>query len=138
MSVRVFERRAAWGLLVTLGVLVGCGNGEERLDLLRTDPMASYALPSAIDTRTNEIAGGNTLISSPAWIRNTFTVPAGGAADAIDEIADAATAAGWTLRERQTIGFSGDKRIDGVFAQIMIAGIEQDDTVWVEVSSRED
>jgi hypothetical protein len=125
-------------MLAVLCAFVGCGNGEERLDLLRTDPMASYALPSAVDTRTNENAGGTSLgISSPAWIRNTFTVPAGGAADAVAEIADAATDAGWTLRPRELNGFSDDKRIDGVFAQILIGGIEQDDTVWVEVSSRD-
>jgi hypothetical protein len=124
-------------MLVALVALVGCGNGEARLEKLRADPMASYSLPSAVDTRTNEIAGGTSLgISSPAWVRNTFTVPAGGVADAIAEIADAATDAGWTLRPRELNGFTGEKKIDGILAQILIGGIEPDDIVWVEVSSR--
>ena len=48
----------------------------------------------------------------------------------------AATGAGWELTPRQLIGFNGDKQIDGMRAQILIAGIIQDDTVWFELSSR--
>jgi hypothetical protein len=99
--------------------------------------MATYALPSALDANTTEFAGGTSGVSSPSMIRTTFIVPAGSAADAIEEIADAATGAGWTLSEREPNGFTGDKQIDGISAQILIAGIESDDTVWVQVSSRD-
>ena len=33
-------------------------------------------------------------------------------------------------------GFTGDKKIDGMPAQLLIAGILQDDTVWFQLSSR--
>jgi hypothetical protein len=32
-------------------------------------------------------------------------------------------------------GYSGEKTVDGLQAQIMIAGIDADDVVWVELST---
>ena len=115
---------------------VGCASSESRLAKLKSDPMATYALPAAIDTRTSEFAGGTSGVSSPSMFRLSFTVPAGGAAAAIDEIASAATGAGWELTPRLPNGFTGDKKIDGMPAQLLIAGILQDDTVWFQLSSR--
>ena len=115
---------------------VACGGSGWRLAKLESDPMTTYALPAAIDTRTSEIVGGTSGVSSPSMFRITFTVPEGDAATAIEEIAMAATDAGWQLTPREPNGFTGDKKIDGMPAQIFIAGIIQDDTVWFELSSR--
>jgi hypothetical protein len=136
----VRARRATRGLtwvLAGMVALVGCGTSEARLAKLRGDPMASFALPSAIETNTTEFVGGTSNASSPSMIRNTFTVPDDTAQDALVELAEAATAAGWALREREPNGFAGEREIGGITAQIVIAGIEQDDTVWVVVSSRD-
>ena len=120
-----------------VSVITGaCGDSEWRLAQLKTDPMADYALPAAIDTRATEFVGGTSGVSSPSTVRFTFRVPAGDAAAAIEEIASAAADAGWELREREPNGFTGDKKIDGMNAQIFIAGIVQDDIVWFELSSR--
>jgi hypothetical protein len=129
-------RRLGFGLLATIISLASCNNADDRLDTLRTDPMAAYELPGATDTVTTEFAGGTSDVSSPSMIRNTFTVPDSGVAAAIDEIAAAAVAAGWVLTGREPSGYSGDKDIDDISAQILIAGIDNDNTVWVEVSSR--
>ncbi len=40
------------------------------------------------------------------------------------------------MRTRELNGFTGSKKMSGISAQITIAGIEQSDTVWVELSSR--
>ncbi len=130
--------RAAQLLAVALvsAMAVACGVSESRLARLKSDPMATYALAAAIDTRTNEIVGGTSGVSSPSMVRITFTVPEGGAEAAIEEIAMAATDAGWELTPRELNGFNGDKKINGMSAQILIAGIIQDDTVWLELSSR--
>lgn len=123
-------------LTIVCGLGAACGGSESRLATLKTDPMATYVLPAAVDSRTSEIVGGTSGVSSPSAVRTTFTLPDGGAADAIEEIARAATDAGWELQPRELIGFNGEKKIDGINAQIVIAGIDQDDTVWVELSSR--
>ena len=122
---------------VVCGLVAACGGSENRLATLKTDPMANYVLPAAIDSRTNEVVGGTSGVSSPSTVRTTFTVPDRGAGDAIEEIARAARDAGWELSPREPNGFSGDKKIDGIAAQILIAAIDEDNTVWVELSSRE-
>ena len=128
---------ALLALAVVCGLAAACGGSENRLATLKTDPMANHVLPAAVDSRTNEVVGGTSGVSSPSTVRTTFTVPDGGAGDAIEEIARAARDAGWELSAREPNGFSGDKKIDGIAAQILIAAIDQDDTVWVELSSRE-
>lgn len=122
---------------VVCGLAAACGGSEKRLATLKTDPMATYVLPAALDSRVYEKVGGTSGVSSPSTVRTTFTVPDGGVGDAIEELARAARDAGWELSAREVIGFSGDKEIDGITAQILIAAIEQDNTVWVELSSRE-
>jgi hypothetical protein len=68
-------------------------------------------------------------------IRRTFTVPPGEGEAAIAEIAAAAVDADWDLEENGLVGFSGDKRINGIIAQLRITGNVLDDIVWFELFS---
>ncbi len=142
VGVAVGEQRRASrpALLVSVALVcaiaAACASSAWRLAKLQSDPMATYALPGAVDTRATEFEGGTSGVSSPSRVRRSFTVPAGGAEAAIEEIAIAATEAGWELTPREPNGFTGHKKIDGMDAQIFIAAIVQDDTVWFELSSR--
>jgi len=98
--------------------------------------MADYEVSVAIDVTVTEVAGGTADVASPSIITRTFTVPDGDFQNAIDELATAAEAAGWTLTERGAIGFNGEKRIDDLNAQIEITGTDDNNHVWVKISSR--
>ena len=121
----------------SLGLLAACGSSEGRLETLKTDPMTTYELPSAVTSTTTESAGGTSAVSSPSTFRRRFTVSTGEADEAISAIADAAVQAGWTLHPIGD-GYGGDKTIDDINAQITIQGILADDVVWFELSSRSD
>ena len=127
---------AAVALTVPLCLLASCASAEGRLDKLRTDPMASYELPSALSTQTSEMVGGFCGVCSPSRIRRTFTVPPGEGEVAIAEIAAAAVDADWNLEENGRGGFGGLKRINGINAQLRIIGLISDDVVWFELYSR--
>lgn len=119
-------------------VAAGCGpDPQPRLDAIATDPMAQVDLPMAVDTRVTDSAGSTGPKPTPARIRHTFTVPAGDFQAAIDELSDRAEAAGWSLTPRAVVGFDGTRTIDGHDAQLLIDGIESQDQVWVEVSTRD-
>ncbi len=98
--------------------------------------MASYELPGALDATFTEMAEGTAQIASPSEVTRRFTVAAGGVDAAIEEMAAAAVAAGWELRPREVVGFSGDKRIDGLRAQMVISGTDDNNHVWITISSR--
>jgi hypothetical protein len=125
------------GIGAALLALLACGgSGASRLEALKSDPMAEYSLPGAVDERVTESPGSTGPgVPSPATVRRTSTVPSGTVPEALDAIADAARGNGWTLRERVPNGYSGEKTVDGLQAQIMIAGIDADDVVWVELST---
>lgn len=120
--------------IVFLGA--ACSDGGDRLETLRTDPMASYELPGALDATFTEMAGGTAQIASPSEVTPRFTVAAGRVDAAIDEMAAAAVAAGWELRPRDLLGSNGDKRIDGLHAQMVISGRDDSNQVWITISSR--
>lgn len=99
--------------------------------------MATYELSGAIDVRATETPGNSGPgVPSPAAVRRTFTVPGGGVDAAIEALAGAARKAGWTLEERLVIGYDGEKTLNGLFAQITIAGIVDQDVVWVDIRTR--
>ncbi len=125
---------AAAGIAAFVGG--ACGDGGDRLETLKSDPMASYELPGALDATFTEMAGGTAQIASPSEVTRRFTVAAGGVDAAIEEIAAAAVDAGWELRPREVVGFSGDKRIDGLRAQMVISGTDDNNHVWITISSR--
>jgi hypothetical protein len=126
---------AAVALTMPLCLVASCGGGEGRLAKLRTDPMATYELPSAVTSSTSEMAGGFSDVSSPSTITRRFTVAPGQVEAAIAEIAAAAAESGWTLHDLEPLGFGGDKRIEDVSAQILITGIPADDIVRFDISS---
>lgn len=125
--------------LVALAVLTSsCSpSAVDRLDALRSDPMASYDLPGALSVEVFESVGHIRPpgVGSPSSITRTFTVAAGTSADELEVIADAARREGWRVSVSEFSGFSGDKTIDGWYSQIRITGIESDDLVWFELSS---
>ncbi len=131
------------GMTIAVGIallaVAACGGGDsDRLATLRSDPMADYELPGAVDARDTQSAGSTGPgVPSPAKVRRTFTVAEGGVPDALTTLADAARADGWTLHDRAPNGYSGEKTIDDLLAQIVIAGIDADDIVWVEISTRD-
>jgi hypothetical protein len=89
------------------------------------------------DVRVTDSAGSTGSKPTPARIRRTFTVPAGEFATAIGVLADEAEAAGWELHPRAVTGFDGTKSIEGYTAQLLITGIESQNLVWVEISTRD-
>ncbi len=133
----------AWGAISSVLVLVlgaaACGSGDDdaRLVVLRTDPMAEVELTGATDVRVTEAGGSTGAKPVPARIRHTFTIEDDDIGPAIDELAAAAEDAGWVLTPRVTVGFDGTKTIDDLDAQLLIAGIEAERRVWVEVSTRD-
>ncbi len=127
------------GILVTVAaalVLASCVSAADRLEALRSDPMADYDLPNALLVRATETAGHiGPGVSSPAVIRRTFTVAEGAVLAELDVIADAARREGWTIEEGAFGGYSGDKTIDGLFSQIWITGIDSDNILWMALST---
>jgi len=112
------------------------GRGASRLETLRSDPMAEYDLPNAVDVRVTESPGSTGPgVPSPSKLRRTFTTTDSGVPSALEAIAEAARAEGWTLRERIPNGYSGEKKVDDLLAQIVIAGIDADDLAWLEIST---
>jgi hypothetical protein len=121
----------------SIGLFAACGSSDARLATLKTDPMTTYELPSAVTSKTTESAGGTSAVSSPSTFRRRFTVATGEGDEAIRAIAEAAVKAGWTLHPIGD-GYGGDKTIDDINAQITIQGVLADDVVWFELSSRSD
>lgn len=139
---RVRRGGVAAGLVVVVlaaAALGGCGGDDDRrLEALLQDPLADVDLPNARSARTTTSAGSTGPgVTSPAKVRTTFTVPAGTVDAAIAELAAQARAGGWSLEPRPLLGFSGEKTIDGYFSQAVIAGIEADGTVWVEIYTQD-
>ncbi len=119
-------------------ILTACADGSARLDALRGDPLAGVELPDAIAVRLSESPGSfGSGVESPATVRRTFTVPDGGVPAAMEALADAARAAGWTVTPRVPTGFVGKKDVDGYLAQLLIAGVENENVTWVEISTRD-
>lgn len=128
------------GVLVTLTavLLTSCTTGADRLEVLRSDPMADYDLPNALAVKVTESPGSTGPgVGAPATLRRTFTVPHGTVLAELDVIADAARSEGWTIDEGANGGYSGDKTIDGLFSQIRIRGIDNDNVVWFQLSTRD-
>ena len=129
------------GILVTVAaalVLASCVSAADRLEALRSDPMADYDLPNALLVRVTETAGNiGPGVPSDAVIRRTFTVAEGMVLAELDVIADAARREGWTIEEGAFSGYSGDKTIDGLYSQIRITGIDYDNLVWFSLSTRD-
>jgi len=127
------------GILVTVAaalVLASCVSAADRLEALRSDPMADYDLPNALLVRVTETAGHiGPGVPSDAALRRTFTVAEGAVLAELDVIADAARREGWTIEEGAFGGYSGDKTIDGLFSQIRITGIDSDNLVWFSLST---
>lgn len=137
VSVRTILSAVVAALLLAV-VATGCGpDPQPRFDAIATDPMAEVDLPMALDTRVTDTAGSTGPKPTPARIRHTFTVPADDFQAAIDELADRAEAAGWALTPRAVVGFDGSRTVEGYKAQLLIAGIEAQDQVWVEVSTQD-
>jgi len=121
---------------VTAVLLTSCTTAADRLEVLRSDPMADYDLPNALLVRVTETAGHiGPGVPSDAVIRRTFTVAEGTVLAEFDVIADAARREGWTIEEGAYGGYSGDKTIDGLFSQIRITGIDSDNLVWFSLST---
>ena len=128
------------GILVTVAavLLTSCVSAADRLEALRSDPMADYDLPNALLVRVTETAGHiGPGVPSPATLRRTFTVAEGMVLAEFDVIADAARREGWTIEEGAFGGYSGDKTIDGLYSQIRITGIDNDNLVWFSLSTRD-
>jgi hypothetical protein len=136
-------RGAKWwvaGACAVVGVIAAALflGGEGGLEALRSDPMATYQLPSAVTTRSSQIAGTADFIEdTPAMITRRFTVPPGEGEAAMAEIAAAAEDEGWDVSKSEFGGYSGDKKIDGIRAQISIRGIVSDDIVWFDLYTRD-
>lgn len=138
------SRRAKWwvaGACVVVGFIVlALVLDESALETLRSDPMATYELPSAITTRSSENEGSSGFFSiedTPSTISKFFTVPPGEGEAAMAEIAAAARDAGWDVVETEFGGYSGDKKIDNIHAQISIRGNVSDDIVWFDLLTRD-
>jgi len=100
--------------------------------------MADYDLPNALAVRVTESPGSTGPgVPSPATLRRTFTVSHGIVLAELDVIADAARSEGWTIDEGAYGGYSGDKIIDGLFSQIRITGIDNDNVAWFQLSTRD-
>ncbi len=128
-------RRVGFAVVIAAAVLAACS--ADRLGALQADPMATFELPGAVEVRVSETPGSSGLgVPSPAAVRRTYTVPDGGVEAAIEALAVAAREAGWILEERLVIGYDGEKTLEGMFAQITIAGIADQDVVWVDISTR--
>jgi hypothetical protein len=130
--------RALLGFLTVAALVclvIGCGRKTDRVATLRTDPMAAPELAGSTTVRVTESEGSTSVKSAPAKIRTTFTVEPGLTPDALAELAGTARSAGWTLEEARVLGFRGEKRIDGLLAQLAIDGVEAENTVWVEIST---
>ncbi len=127
------------GIAVATGLLLfGCSDASPRLDALRADPLADVELDDAVGVRDSETAGSVGVgVGAPASIQRTFTVPDGTVPAALEALADAARAAGWSVAERSPNGFTGQKDVGGYFAQLVIAGIENENLAWVEISTRD-
>jgi len=139
------SRRAKWWVAsacVVVGLIVVAFLVDESgLDTLRSDPMATYELPSAISTRSSEHDGSSGFFAiedTPAMLGKSFTVPPDEGEAAMAAIATAAQQAGWDVSANEFGGYSGDKTIGSTYAQISIRGIVSDDIVWFELYTRED
>ena len=123
---------------VTAVLLTSCTTGADRLEVLRSDPMADYDLPNALAVRVTESPGSTGPgVPSPATLRRTFTVSHGIVLAELDVIADAAWSEGWTIDEGAYGRYSGDKIIDGLYSQIRITGIDNDNVAWFQLSTRD-
>ena len=131
----------AWLAIAVLAVfaaigLSACRSGAARLEVLRSEPITRATIPDATVVSTTESPGNASLgVESPAKIRRTFETSSGGMADGIDVLAEQAEQAGWMLQPRARLGFDGEKDVDGTRLRIVISGIDQDNLVWVEVST---
>ena len=136
--VEMIDRRWLVGAMVVamLG-LVGCG-GQDRLEVLRSDPMAEFELPDALDVRVTESQGSTEAgVSSPAKLRRTFTVSEGFVFEGVERLASAARVAGWDLRSRDGGGYEGEREIDELLVQILITGLDDDGVLWLEISTND-
>ncbi len=133
-----YARRLVGVVAVAAALLLACSDGSTRLEALRADPLADVELPDALDVRLSESAGRvGGGVGAPATVRRTFTVPEGGVGAAMEALAEAARAAGWSVTERSPNGFVGEKDVGGYSAQLLIAGVENENVTWVEISTRD-
>lgn len=125
-------------LALVVAGLAGCGDdGESRLEALRRDQAVSATVDGVLSERLTSSRGNAGVgLPAPATVRRTFVLSAGPIGPALDQLAAAATAAGWVLLPRDVVGWSGRKTIDGADAQLVIAGVEVERTVWIEISAR--
>ena len=122
-------------LLAVSLLLASCTTtGSDRLRVLRTDPMASVELPGSLDVRVSILPGSPP--ASPTAIRHTFTVAEGTVPEAIEALADIARESGWDL-EPSFIGYGGYKKIDGLYSQVSIKGLEQESIAWLEIFTQD-
>lgn len=130
---------AAVAGLCAISVFGGCGSsGPSTFDRLRDDPAAATT-PSGVASERVSESSGNSGIGKPepARYRRTFVLAADAdVAAAIEELADGARAAGWTLEPRDLVGYNGTKQIESVDAQLVITAVEAERTVWIELSAR--
>ena len=99
--------------------------------------MADYDLPNALAVKVTESPGSTGPVGAPATLRRTFPVPHGTVVAELDVIANAARSEGWTIEEGAFGGYSGDKTIDGLYSQIRITGIDNDNVAWFQLSTRD-
>lgn len=124
-------------LLCALGV-AACSRSAGRLEVLRSDPMATVGLPAALEVKTSELPGSaGPGKPAPAYIARTFTVRDEDVGSAIEQLAELASEAGWSLERRPGGGYTGKKKLDGLFCQILVTGLEDDNVVWIEISTHD-
>ncbi len=121
-------------------LLAGCWSDPAWLRVLRTDPMADVNLPANLQPAASIIGVSETQGRKtpgnvqPAAISHTFTVSSGEVDEALTTLATDARAAGWTLTRRGS-DYTGTKTIEGMSAQIVISGSEDDHQVSVTIST---
>ena len=126
------------GLVVGSVMAAGCSDDRSKaLDALRGNPVAGARPTDAIDDRVTEAKGSTGALPSPTTLRHTFVLSTADVAGALDELARAATAAGWTVEPLDTSGYRGRKDIGDFEAQLVIEGIAAERTAWIELSTRD-
>lgn len=130
--------------LILVGIVgflvVSCGDDTgAQLRSLERDPLASIEPVGATSVGASS-SGGSTggclrMKPSPTTLSRTFEMEGGTVDTGVEELADAARSAGWDL-EASTLGYRGEKEIDGRLAQVAIDGFESADDARVTLDLR--